>query len=130
MPFNSELDFLIGEKNIDIEKIKFLRIKQSVEALFYVVVFFFAIVLLGTLSGKIDESDIKAKKIEAPQEIRKSYSYNGDLKPYEIFNGIAKNMGMMMKGEKLNTDLAAITLLREYRAGRLIDLVIDNRDMK
>ena len=73
------------------------------------------------------------KKKEKLDVIKDKYKFTesiNELESYEIISGIAKNMGMILKGDKLNSDLAAITLLREYRSGRLIDLVIDSKDMK
>ena len=39
--------------------------------------------------------------------------------PYELLEALGRRRGMLIKGGEVNTERAAITLLDEYRAGKL-----------
>lgn len=42
-----------------------------------------------------------------------------DLEPYELLELIGRKRGMLQRGGEINTERAAVTILDEYRAGRL-----------
>lgn len=46
-------------------------------------------------------------------------NFLADAEPYEIFEGIAKKRGLLVKGGEINTDRCADLLLDELRAGKI-----------
>ena len=56
-----------------------------------------------------------------PERLAERYKISGfeDKEPYEILEMIGKKRGMLISGGEINTERAAITILDEYRGGKL-----------
>lgn len=56
-----------------------------------------------------------------PERLAERYKISGfeDKEPYEILEMIGRKRGMLISGGEINTERAAITILDEYRGGKL-----------
>ncbi len=62
-----------------------------------------------------------------PERLTERYKITdfSDKEPYEILEMIGRKRGMLISGGEINTERAAVTLLDEYRAGKLGKITLD-----
>ena len=48
-----------------------------------------------------------------------------DMEPYEVLEAIGRKRGMLLRGNEVDTERAANTLLTEYRSGKLGKITLE-----
>lgn len=70
---------------------------------------------------------LEVMKRDYPERLTQRYKITdfADKEPYELLEMIGRKRGMLISGGEINTERAAITLLDEYRAGKLGKITLD-----
>ncbi len=71
---------------------------------------------------------LEVMKRDYPERLTERYKITDfdNSEPYEILEMIGRKRGMLISGGEINTERAAITLLDEYRAGKLGKITLDS----